>query len=47
VGVQLHSFSISVTDGDECLASCPKRLPPEKEHPLPTEPEAGWAPEPG
>jgi hypothetical protein len=43
VEVQLYSFLISVVDWDEWLASCPNRLPPEKEHPLLTEPEVGWA----
>jgi hypothetical protein len=42
-----YSFSTSALDGGEWSASRPGRaLAPEKELPVPTVQEAGWAPEP-
>jgi hypothetical protein len=42
-----YSFLTSALEGDEWSASRPGRaLPPDKEPPVPTVQEAGWAPEP-
>jgi hypothetical protein len=42
-----YCFLTSALEGGERSASCPGRaLPPDKEPPVPTVQEAGWAPEP-